>query len=116
MQMRISRMSRRAYELPSFLSIVRRSKCDDPPGSVSGDRLEADLALLLAVPVVHPAGGDADQDQARRVRAFGEPAVERLVPVLGEAGLVADQRGLALDVDEHAGLADDAQKPGAAEV
>jgi hypothetical protein len=49
---------------------------------------------------MEPLGADLDEDQARRVDALLEPAVEILGPMLGESGLVADQLGAGFDGDE----------------
>ena len=62
---------------------------------------QLDLALVLAIPIMHPRRADVDHHHARRVDALFEPAVEPLGPMLVEPRLVADHVGLAFDRDEE---------------
>jgi N-acetylmuramoyl-L-alanine amidase len=62
-------------------------------------RLQLDLAVILAVPIMYPGGVDVDHHHAFRVDAIVEPVVEIGRPVRLELLLVADHLGLPLDSD-----------------
>jgi hypothetical protein len=59
----------------------------------------AELAAVTTVPKLDAVGFDVDQDEVWRIDAGLKPPVEILGPVLGERGLVADQRSVAADCD-----------------
>src|SRR5690606_16819078 len=85
-----------------------------PPRLGAGPCAEGDFAFVLPVPVMDAPGRHFQHPQARRIGALLEPAIEPGRPVFLEAGLVAYNARLALDMDEQARLADDAEHPGLA--
>lgn len=74
-----------------------------------------ELALLRAVPVPDVARVHLDHDEVRCVDALLEIEVEIRVPVVGEAGLVVDELGLALHGDEGAAAREQAGLDGEGE-